>query len=90
MPKRKQPIAQNRPTHRASKLIAMKRARLGARQIEILPRIERGIADKIESLSVQPIAPALRHHAHNAARIRPLRRKKEPLVNLELIDRRHR
>ncbi len=90
VPKGEQLVVQNRRARRPAKLVAVKRRPRRARHVEVVVRVERIVAHILEQLAVKLVRAALRHHRHRARRGRPLRRQKEPLVNLELVNRRHR
>ncbi len=82
-------IPQNRSTHCTAKLVAVKAAGLGTREIEILPCVERRVSNEFENFAMKMIVPALRRHTNHSSVVRSLRREEEAFVNLELVDRRN-
>jgi hypothetical protein len=86
MGKEEYAIPQDGSANRAAKLVAVKGAERGARQIEELVCVEVRISDEFEGLSMQMVAPALCRQADYATVIRPLGRKKKSFVNFELVN----
>ena len=88
--KEERAAAKDRAAERPAELVAIERVRVGRREFEEVARVERLVAEELVGLAAELVRSRARHQVDDRARHVPELGAERRIVDLELLDARHR